>query len=130
MNRIPLSRYGFARLIVAGVLSTCAQALWLAAPTRHSTVPELVVFLLPMLLVSLAACAALFPRSRQVMSAAVGSAAGALLVWVVVLVQRDAQEVGTLAAAMEGLLMGVAIGVPGSSLFLLLAHRSTTRRWS
>lgn len=106
--------------MLAMLLAAFGQALSLAVPVPGSEIARLSLFLLHVPLVSLAAWAASLPRSTHPLPVAAGAIVGTLVVWAVVVVRRDAQEVGTFGAILEGLLIGGAIAVPGAALFLLL----------
>ena len=67
-------------------------------------------------------------RPIHVLPAAAGALIGTVLIWVVVVIRRDAQEVGTVGAVLEGALIGGAIAVPGVALFLLVRRRLAAPR--
>lgn len=117
-----------ADLALGVLIAACLQVLTFALPVPDSTVGQIFLLLLRTVAVSLSAWAASRFRPIHVLPAAVGALIGTVLIWVVVVIRRDAQEVGAVGAVMEGVLIGGVIAVPGVALFLLVRRRLATPR--
>ena len=109
-----------ARFTLAMLLAACGQALLFTLPVPGPAAARVTLFVLRLLLIFLAAWAASLPRTTPGWPLAAGAMVGTVLVWAVVVVQRNAQEVGTFGAIVGGLLLGAAFAVPGVAMFLLL----------
>ncbi len=117
-----------AYFTLAALLAASVQALTFLVPVPDSANAQLSVFVLRVVAVSLSAWAASRFRPIHVLPAAVGALIGTVLIWVVVVIRRDAQEVGTVGAVLEGALIGGAIAVAGVALFLLVRRRLAAPR--
>ena len=117
-----------ANLALGLLIAACLQALSFALPVPGSTVGQISLLLLRTVAVSLSAWAASLTRPIHALPVAAGALIGTVLLWMVVVIRRDAQEVGAVGAVLEGALIGGAIAVPGVALFLLIRRRLAAPR--